>query len=76
MPVLPESARPAWSCRGDLTLCFQALDHGNADTVLDGGDGVEEFELGQKVGLHTLLPRQLVEANDGRVSPIVSMIEL
>ena len=52
----------------DLALGFQRLDHRDADTVLDRGDRVEEFELGQKVGLDALFLGQLVEADDRRVA--------
>ncbi|MNV77177.1 hypothetical protein D3C71_1705750 [compost metagenome] len=47
---------------------FQRFDHGNANAVFDGGDGVEELQLGEKIGLHALFPRQLVQPHDRRIA--------
>jgi hypothetical protein len=42
---------------------FQRVDHGDADAVLDAGDRVEEFELGQDRGVDAALGRQAVQAH-------------
>ena len=42
--------------RRDLARRLQRLDHRDADAVLDAGDRVEEFELGEEVGDDALLP--------------------
>src|SRR5690606_33665517 len=44
-------------------LGLQRLDHGDADAVLDAGDGVEEFELGKELGGNALLFRELVDTD-------------
>jgi hypothetical protein len=54
--------------RLDLALRFQALDHGDADAVLDRGDRVEELELGKDFGLDAIGVRELVEPDDRRVA--------
>jgi hypothetical protein len=49
MPVLPEVGSTRVVLPGSILPCFQAVDHGDADPVLDRGDRVEELELGQDV---------------------------
>ena len=36
-------------------------DHVDADTVLYAGDRIEEFELGEKIGLDALFPGDLLD---------------
>ena len=68
MPVLPEVGSIRWSCRARFPGLFERLDHGDADTVLHARDRIEEFELGQQVGLDALFLGELVQADDGRVA--------
>ena len=76
MPVLPEVGSISVFLPGAiLPGGFERLDHRHADAVLDAGDRVEEFELGQEVGDDALFLGELVEPTSG-VSPIVSVIEL
>ncbi len=54
--------------RRRLALCLERFDQRNADTVLDAGNRIEEFELGQKIGDDALFLGQLVETDNGRVA--------
>jgi hypothetical protein len=54
-------------------LRFQALDHGDADAVLDRGNRIEELELGKQMRLDALFVRQLVEPDNRRVADGVEM---
>jgi hypothetical protein len=69
MPVLPEvGSTERGLARLDLAFRFQALDHGDADAVLDRGDRVEELELGKDFGLDAIGVRELGEPDDRRVA--------
>jgi hypothetical protein len=43
----------------------------DADTVLHAGDRIEEFELGEKVGLDALFPGDLFETHQRRIADSV-----
>ena len=69
MPVLPEVGSISVFLPGVILPCgFQRLDHRHADAVLDAGDRVEEFELGQEVGDDALFLGELVEPDERRVA--------
>src|SRR5690606_7126056 len=56
------------SARLQRAVLFERVDHGDADTVLDAGDGIEEFELGEKVRLDPALLADAVETHERRVA--------
>ena len=69
MPVLPEVGSTSVVLPGFvLPLRFERLDHRDADAVLDAGDRVEEFELGQKIGADALFLGQFVEPDERRIA--------
>src|SRR6202000_1626161 len=49
-------------------LELQGLDHGRADAVLHRADRVEELQLGQDLALGLQRPRQVGQADQGRVA--------
>ena len=69
MPVLPEVGSISMVRAGrDLARGFQRLDHRDADAVLDAGDRIEEFELGQEIGVDALLLGDLVQPHERRIA--------
>ena len=68
MPVLPEVGSIRVRAGLDRARRLQRIDHADADAVLDAGDRVEEFELGQDLGLDAALLRQPVQAHQRRVA--------
>lgn len=52
----------------DLARRFQRLDHGYADAVLDAGDRVEEFKLGDKIGDDALFLGEFIEPHQRSVA--------
>ena len=69
MPVLPEVGSISVVLPGVILPCrLQRLDHRDADAVLDAGDRVEEFELGEKIGDNALFLGELVEPHQRRVA--------
>ena len=65
-------ARGRLDQRGDAGVdaagFLQRVDHGDADAVLDAGDRVEEFELGDEMRRHVLHRRDAVEPDQRRVA--------
>ena len=52
----------------DLALRLERIDHRNADAVLDAGDRIEEFELGEKAGDDALFLGDSIDADEGRIA--------
>ncbi len=60
--------------RRDDARCFECVDHGHADAILDAGDRVEEFQLGEDARLTSCVAGDAVKRDQG-VSPMVSVID-
>ncbi len=52
----------------DQALRLERIDHRNADAVLDAGDRIEEFELGEKMGDDALFLADSVDADERRIA--------
>jgi hypothetical protein len=49
-------------------LCFQRFDQRDANAILDTGNRIEEFELGQQIGFDTLILCQLIKTDNRRIA--------
>jgi hypothetical protein len=54
--------------RRDDALLFHRLDHVDADAILDRGEGIEELQLQQDVGLGARLLGHALQAHQGRIA--------